>query len=438
MDLLHDDLKQLYKKYLLTSIGSALVISIYNSVDIMAVGHYCGPSGAASLSIINPIWPIITFFGIILGMGGAIQMSSLRGADKHEEGDTFFRTSMLTGIIMCSLITILMLVFMPQILMALGSNEELLSLSLSYANWLAIATPAFFLDRILSAYISNDGNPGLCTKAAMIGGFINIIGDIYFVFDFGLGMGMYGAGLATALGQMVAVAVQLTYFKDPTCKLKWKKSKHFFKDLGLIFKNGTGIAFLSSIEAVAIVLYNKQIMRYGTVTDLSIYGTLCNIKWVFESLFFGAGMAVQPLVSSNFGAKNYDRITKLRKMYLTSSMVLGMSFALISFVFSKQIYMIYMTVTPEILNVGIPYMHLYAIGFIVMGINVVSAYYLDAQMQPRKSFAISSLRGFILVALFIYTIPVKFGTPSIFYIMPIVEYLTLIYTTYQVRKYPLV
>lgn len=61
------------------------------------------------------------------------------------------------------------------------------------------------MEVVLSNFVRNDGAPGICAAALLTGGAVNIVGDIYFVFDFGLGMGMSGAGLATALGQVVAL-----------------------------------------------------------------------------------------------------------------------------------------------------------------------------------------------------------------------------------------
>ena len=412
------------------------VISIYATVDIMVVGHYCGSDGAAAMSVVNPIWPIMMFSGAILGMGGAICMTNLRGAKQYEKAETYFRTSMLAGIVLSIILLIVMLSHLDGLLIRLGANQDILQLAKDYSFWLVLALPVFLLEQILCAYLANDGAPSLVTKSAIIGGLFNIVADIYFVFDFGLGMGMSGAGLATALGQVIVTLVQLSYFKKKECRLKWKKSKTYLKDLGYIFKAGIGVAFLSSVEAITIIMYNKQIMRYGGVVELSIYSTVANFKWALESLFFGIGMATQPLVSANYGAKKYDRVRRVRSLYTHYALIIGGIVGVISFLFPTLLFEVYMSVTPEILELGKKVQRFYAIGYFVIGVNVVSSYYLDAQLKHRNSFHISMLRGLVLVALMIYVLPVYFGVDSIFWIMPIAEWITLTYTHTIIYKYP--
>ena len=47
------------------------------------------------------------------------------------------------------------------------------------------------------AFLRNDGAPGLATAAVLAGGVFNVFGDSFFVFT--CDMGVFGAGLATAL-----------------------------------------------------------------------------------------------------------------------------------------------------------------------------------------------------------------------------------------------
>ncbi|OOB79455.1 MAG: hypothetical protein BEN18_03880 [Epulopiscium sp. Nuni2H_MBin001] len=66
--------------------------------------------------------------------------------------------------------------------------------------------------QFLSAMLRNDNNPTLSTKAVIVGGIFNIVGDILFVFV--LDIGIMGAGLATCLGATISVLVMLTHFKS--------------------------------------------------------------------------------------------------------------------------------------------------------------------------------------------------------------------------------
>ena len=63
---------------------------------------------------------------------------------------------------------------------------------------------------MLAAFLRNDSNPSLATIAVLSGGIFNIFGDYYFVFI--IDMGIYGAGLATALGAGITFLVMLIHF----------------------------------------------------------------------------------------------------------------------------------------------------------------------------------------------------------------------------------
>ena len=77
MDLLKDNLKKIYLRFLFSSLGSALVSSIYGLVDMAMVGQYQGPSGAAAMAVIAPIWNILYSFGLLCGIGGSVLFGTM-------------------------------------------------------------------------------------------------------------------------------------------------------------------------------------------------------------------------------------------------------------------------------------------------------------------------------------------------------------------------
>lgn len=59
---------------------------------------------------------------------------------------------------------------------------------------------------------------------------------------------------------------------------------------------------------VTVILFNRQIMGYASTTELAVFGTVANIAVLFQSLFYGVGQAVQPIVSASYGAGRRDRV----------------------------------------------------------------------------------------------------------------------------------
>ena len=63
MDLLKDDIRKVFIHYLVPSIGSATVMSIYYLVDFIVVGRGVGADGLAAFSILTPMLALIYFVG---------------------------------------------------------------------------------------------------------------------------------------------------------------------------------------------------------------------------------------------------------------------------------------------------------------------------------------------------------------------------------------
>ena len=93
MDLQEGSVKTLYFKYLSAAFGSALISSAYSLVDSIMIGQYEGPSGAAAMAAVAPIWNIIYSLGLLFGTGGSVLMSTARGARDRTEGNRCFTAS---------------------------------------------------------------------------------------------------------------------------------------------------------------------------------------------------------------------------------------------------------------------------------------------------------------------------------------------------------
>lgn len=75
---------------------------------------------------------------------------------------------------------------------------------------LKFVIPSILFTQLLSAFLRNDGNPGLATKAVLTGGIFNVFGDYFFVFT--LDMGIMGAGIATAIGSIFSLLIMCSHF----------------------------------------------------------------------------------------------------------------------------------------------------------------------------------------------------------------------------------
>lgn len=426
-------LKKLFLRYLFTSFGSAIVMSIYSIVDAMCIGQYHHEVGTASLAVVMPLWTIIYSCGLLFGIGGSTIMMSCRGKGDLKEGNKYFTVSIISALLLSLLLWAILAIFQRPLLIAFGAkDEEVLSLAIKYTLGMKYALPVFLSTQLLSAFVRCDNNPMLATIAVISGGLVNIVGDIFFVFDFGLGLGIFGAGLATMIGQFITVGILCTHFFLKKNSLRIIRPTDSFIKLRKIVFVGIPSFILDIAMGAFTILFNNQIVRLNEgdtqTATLAIYGVVCNIVTLVQSLAYAVGQASQPLLSQSYGEGNNGKIKKLLSYGVISSFIIS----IIAFVglelFPVQVLKIFVDVEPDSLIVTLApkLMRLYYLAFIFAIINVYFTYYFQAVLKAQRAFIISILRGIVICGIILFILPNLFGSIGIWITMPITETLIFI------------
>lgn len=433
MDLLTGDLRAIYRKYLFSAIGSAIISTIYVSVDLIAVGHYAGPTGSAAFSCVNPLYSVMIALGLLLGIGGAVWLGNCRGAGDAREANGYFTVTVLCALIVSAVLCAGYLLALEPLLRLFGADDALLPYAASYARWIAIAVPAFVMGVTLSSFVRNDGAPGLCAASTLIGGGLNMIGDYVLVFV--CDMGMSGAGLATAIGQMTMVLVLLTHFvRRERCSLRFVRPTRVGRKLSNIVSAGFSPFVVDLTNGVTAAVFNNQIMRLATSVELAVFGTVSNVVILFQSLFYGVGQCIQPAVSVCHGAGKQERVRFMRRAALYTALGMGAAFCLVCELFPVPLLRLYMDVTDAVLAVGPRILRVYATSLLFMGVGVVGIYYLQSILRSGQSVALSLLRGFVLCVTLMMLLPAIFGFDAIWLTIPISEFVTAVVAVILMKK----
>ena len=427
MDLLKGRIRPLYFKYLSAAFGSALISSIYGIVDMAMVGQYQGPQGTAAMAVISPIWNIIYSLGLLMGIGGSVLLSTLRGESEEnlKKSNEYF-TAAVIGVSILALITWIALIFFDrELLLLFGAEESLMPLARRYVLPVKFAVPLFLFSQLLSAFLRNDGNPGLATRAVLCGGIFNVFGDYILVFV--LDLGILGAGMATCLGCLLTVCVMLTHFLKPGCTLRFVRPTRLAHKLGRIAVTGFSTFFIDVAMGILTVLFNRQILKYLGTNALSVYGIIINISTFVQCCAYSIGQASQPILSVNFGAKHFDRIRETLKYALGTAAAFGLIWTALCVLAPKLFIRIFMQPTQEILAIAPAIIRSYGISFLLLPLNIFSTYYFQALLKPRTSFIASVGRGAVISGILICLLPLVAGADSIWFAMPITELITAVY-----------
>ena len=434
MDLLNGKVSSLYFKYLSAAFGSALISSIYGIVDMAMVGQYQGPDGTAALAVVAPIWNIIYSLGLLMGIGGSVIFSTKRGSGISSDGadNQYFTAAVIGSVILAALAWIGLILFERPLLLFFGANETLLALAQRYMIPVKAVFPLFLFNQMLAAFLRNDGAPALATIGVLSGGIFNIFGDYFFVFP--CDMGVYGAGLATAIGSAVSFLVMLTHFISRKNTLRLLRPKRLARKLRKITVTGFSSFFIDVAMGILTVLFNRQIMKYLGANALAIYGPIINVSTFAQCCAYSVGQAAQPIISTNFGAGKGQRIRETLRLALWTTVFFGVFWTALSMACPNLYIRIFMSPTPEILDMAPAIIRAYALSFLLLPFNIFSTYYFQAIMKPAAAFVVSVARGLVVSGILILVLPVLAGESSLWFAMPITELLTAAYAAAAMRK----
>lgn len=422
-NLLDDNPKKLFLRYLFPSISATLVTSIYVLADTIIIGQGVGASGIAALNIILPIFTLFFGTGYLFGVGGAVLMSFTNGKGNPKLANTYFTTAVICAVLFTIIYFIVFNLFFEQIVYFMGSTESNIELVKSYGKYIVMGCPLFVASSLLQTFIRNDKAPKLAMTAVVSGGILNVILDYIFVFEFN--MGMAGAAIATLIGTAVTVIILLSHFISKHNNMKICLDSFKFKIIAEIFQSGLSSFIIEIASGVIVFLFNIQLLKFVGEIGVVVYGIISNSAIIAMSLFNGVAQATQPIMAVNFGAKKIKRVLKIRKFGIIFTMSIGFILFLLGFLFPQIAISIFVEPTQEILSLGITAIRIYFTAFLMMNLNILYITYFQSIMQPQITLFICLLRGLLLSTILVFLLPVIFGVTGIWIVMPLTELITL-------------
>lgn len=423
-NLTDESVSKLFFRYLIPSICGTMVTSIYVLADTIIIGKGIGIDAMAALNIVLPLFNLFFGSGLLFGVGGSVLMSIARGKKDDNTGCRYFSIAFILNLIVCILLTALFSVFLKPIVRVLGATDVTMPYILEYAPYIIGGLVFFSFSSFLQTFVRNDGAPKLSMIAVITGGVTNIILDMLFVFTFG--MGMAGAAIASVIGSVVTVFILTWHFFSKNNGLHFYFKGVRFKDSALIFNNGITSFFLEISSGIVMFVFNLQILKYIGDIGISLYGVITNTVIVVNCLCNGVNQAAQPLISVNFGAGFINRVNDVKKIGMRVAFIICSFIALAGLIVPDFFTYLFMNPNEEILMMSKSAIRIYFAGFFAMGINMFATGYLQSTLKPLQSLILCLCRGCFLSILFVFILPIIFGTKGIWLAMPFAEFVSVI------------
>lgn len=429
---LNSDINKLFYKYLINSVLGMLAVSFCILADTMFIGQGIGSDGLAALNICIPIFNLFNGLGLLFGMGGATALSISRGKGEIVESQRIFTKSIIIAILVGITLSTLGKIFTEKIGYILGANISNIYMVKEYLSGVLIFSFSYILAHTTSAFIRNDHNPRLAMIATVTSGLSNVILDYLLIFIFD--MGIKGAGLATSIASLINLLILLTHFISKKCSLRFIKFKINVKDISRILFNGLPSFIVEISSGIVIFIFNLKLLNIVGNIGVSAYSIIANVSLVAAAIFTGISQAMQPIISVNYGANKIDRVKRVRKKGLKTSIIVGLSFYIIGILFPQFIVGVFTSEKGQIVDITVNAIRYYFLAFIFMGINIVNGAYYQSMEHRILSNAISLSRGIILIIIGITILPVFLGVNGVWLSAVFAEVLTLIITCLYVYK----
>lgn len=434
MDVTKDKIFLVFLKYSIPSIFGMLSVSSASIVDGLFVGNYVGAIGLAAINITLPIFSLLFGVALMFTVGSLVVSGKLIGEGDTKSASDMFTKTFIIVLIFSTFLSTFLILNLDNSLSLLGSNEKLLPFAKEYLYILLLFMPFLMIGIVLDYFVKLDNKPFLAFIGLFATSISNVLLDWLFIVYFNLGL--QGAALATGLSYMVLFIMLLPHYFSKSATIRFiKPLKGWNKILKSAFNGASEFTNEMSIGITTLIFNYVMITRFG-VPGLAAFTVVNYMIWIGVMVGFAISDSLQPIISKNYGAKEYGRVHGFVKIASISVICIGSFLAFITLFFPEFILEIFLDKkdlhTKEIL---FDFMAIIWPVFFFHGTNMVISSYFTSMHKPIQSALIAISRSFILPVLFIFTLPLFIGNNGVFISIVLAEFITLICAIYLYKKF---
>lgn len=329
---------------------------LYNTVDSIIIGNYCGSTSLAAVGTSSqPVEMILCIF-LGLGTGISILISQYAGAgDKDNLKKTVYTAN--SFIYMCAIpLTIAGFFIGPLILKFMGVPQDTWKPAVTYIDIMFLGTLGNIGYNINAGILRGLGDSSSSLIFLMISCVVNIVLDLLFVAVLKLDVG--GAAAATSIAMFCSWFFSIWYIKKRYPELDFKviPGKIDHNVMKEIIGVGLPLGLNNSIYSIGHILMQGLINAQGSVFMAGcVVGNKVNgIANVAITSMSSAGTT---FAGQNYGAKDYSRVKKGGKIIpFMSGVITCVSGLIVTFLLSTPIVRIF-TKDAAVVEVGVLYIH---------------------------------------------------------------------------------
>lgn len=413
-ELSTEKVSTLFWRYALPSIVGATVNPLYNIINGVFIGRWIGEDALSSTGAILPVMNLAAAVGMMIGVGSATRMSLYLGRGELDKAERIVGTSFLLTLILSGIVLGLLFIFLKPVLMFAGTTE----ITYPYArDFLVIFLPGSLFLTLAFNYNNMMRASGFPMKA-MATLFISVIANLVLapIFIHLLGWGMQGAAIATTISMAISFIFVMLHFVNKNSPIRLRRRCiHLGKESAkAILSIGLSPFCMQVAASLVVVLINYQIHHYAQSAGGSIenavaaFSNVNRLLMLIVMVVMGLNQGMQPIISFNYGAKNYMRVRQaLIYAILMATCVTTVGFVLGVFFPSHLVE----AFTPDerIIRLSASALRLFSLSMMVVGFQIVATGYFQSIGKPKISIFLSLTRQLIYLTPMLIILPQFLG-----------------------------
>ena len=433
-----ENIGKLLMQYAVPAIIAMTASSLYNMVDSIFIGHGVGTMAISGLALTFPLMNLAAAFGSLVGVGAATLISVKLGQKDYDTAQRVLGNVFVLNILLGVAFTVIVMAFLDPILYFFGGSDETVGYARDYMYIILLGNTITHLYLGLNAVLRSSGHPQKAMYATIATVIINTILDPVFIYGFG--WGIRGAAIATIVAQIISLMWQLWIFSSKEELLHFHRGIFRLKRKIVFDSLAIGMSpFLMNMAACFIViLINQGLKKYGGDLAIGAFGIVNRLVFIIVMIVMGLNQGMQPIAGYNFGAKQYECVTKTLKLtiiYATGVTTFGF---IIGMLFSDTVVGIF-TSDAELIELSAKGLRIVVMFFPIIGFQMVTANFFQSIGMASKAIFLSLTRQMVVLLPCLLILPRFFGAAGVWYSMPISDLLaSLIAGTmlvWQFRKF---
>ena len=412
-------------RFCLSPIIMMVFTSIYGVVDGLFVSNFVGKIPFAAINLIMPFIMILGGMGFMVGTGGSALVAKTLGEGDNARANHYFSMMVEFTTILGIGLSVIGIIFTPQISVLLGATEAMLEDCIIYGRIVLAFNLTFMLQNVFQTFLATAEKPKLGLAVTVAAGVTNMVLDALFIAVFHWGVA--GAAIATGLSQTVGGVLPLIYFaRKNDSLLRLKLTKLEGSVLLKACTNGASELMSNISGSIVSALYNFQLIKFAGENGVAAYGVLMYIQFIFVAIFIGYTIGTSPIIGYHYGAANYDELKNMLRKSMTIMGVGGVIMMILAQVLASPLAKVFVGYDAELYDMTCHAFKIFSFAFIFAGVNIFASSFFTALNNGAVSAAISFLRTLVFQVAAVLILPILFKLDGIWFAITAAEVFALV------------